>query len=245
MATFMSLPRELRDQIYADALIIDCVIVHNTATRHYCLDWTRPEPKFSPISQRVALGLLAVNKAVAAEAASTFFSQNVFKFPIPRTEPEDLSTTVFRKNAHLFQYLLVRFDMTDYPEYATSPELLHEDFDPGADCALNKIVQALCDRVDWLPLMTNLRFVDISSSSLITVARPLLGPAASYVKLVAECFAPVLKQIVQRLHTTEDKPILCRVRVVETGSASYYEPVVKEAWQSLDVEFVKQGKILE
>jgi hypothetical protein len=100
-ATFLALPREVRDAIYASSLIATSPIVVWSGKRTYTLlpkdQENNDEPNYDPRDyfiyglkwdreamvsslQDLGLGLLRCNRTMAPEAASTFYGKNTFSF---------------------------------------------------------------------------------------------------------------------------------------------------------------------
>ncbi|KAK8016088.1 hypothetical protein PG993_014277 [Apiospora rasikravindrae] len=97
MSTFLSLPRELRDQIYELCLL-------------------HPEP-FDPWSSygqlhELTLGLFRLNKAIHTEACSLFYAHNHFDFTSVTAEKVVSFLEVIGRNAGYIRHVLV-----DFPEF--------------------------------------------------------------------------------------------------------------------------------
>jgi hypothetical protein len=97
---FLSLPRELRDQIYELAL------------------WHQKSTKFwSPSSDLLTPGLFRVNKAIHYEVTSLFYSHTCFRFTQRAAENvSDFLGLIGRNNADCIRHICVGFPKFNYQE---------------------------------------------------------------------------------------------------------------------------------
>ena len=104
---FLSLPRELRDQIYELVLVEDPKL---GSLPYY------PHPFF----QMLTLGLLRANKTIHVEASSVFYSQNEFDLTKVARNPKDLASflgQIGQNNAAHIQHIRVEFPIVNF-DYA-------------------------------------------------------------------------------------------------------------------------------
>ena len=101
MTGFLDLSREIRDMIYALALVVEDVIV--------------PYSEFYPLSDEElsfrknmpTTGLLGVNKLIGAEAAEVFYGKNTWR--ITSDFPGAARHVFFKRQRHLFRRVVIVF----------------------------------------------------------------------------------------------------------------------------------------
>jgi hypothetical protein len=79
--TFMSLPREIRNEIYELLLVAsEPIVVYSTPEDPLAIEQLRTPMGTYPKVAHLTFGLLRVNKIISIEASAIFYRHNVFKF---------------------------------------------------------------------------------------------------------------------------------------------------------------------
>ena len=141
----MEFPKEIRDEIYTQALSTDAILVE-LDFKHPKFHST-PEPQGSPIT-----ALLRVSKTVSTEAAAIFYSINTFEQSTPYNRP---ISSVFKTHAEKFRKLILSFD-----DRATWQEK------ESGSAWINIMMQGFKAQIESLPSMTNLEYLQLNVSEL-------------------------------------------------------------------------------
>lgn len=112
MATFTTIPLELRNKIYEFCLVTDIVI------NPYLASYERDDgvKPYCRSGQNLAISLLGVNESIQDEAATVLFGKNTWHLAFQ--DDQIIPQPLWRKYADYFRYLHVAFDLRDCPQKA-------------------------------------------------------------------------------------------------------------------------------
>lgn len=239
MTNFKDLPLELPNMIYAEALTYPNEL--NRYDPNRCvIPWHMPATHggFAK-NQPSALALLRVNKSINSEVTPIFYAKNNFRLPHTYPAADDIGTTIVAKGAPFFSHLSLYFDVLDVLQYKEDIRFTLWDFQRNVNAPLENVLQALEERVKLFQSMTNLKYLDISTTSIVWLTFRLRGHAETNVRQLAQRFIPILDKLLRTLPVGVDGSRLCKVRVIyDQEFAGRYTAILHDIWKDLDLSFV-------
>jgi len=126
MPNFMDLPREVRDMIYAEAMISDQVLIARGECGGYPNNKNRNDYEADFRHSGPTLALLRVNKTTNSETTPVFLAVNTFKLsPLPSLG----RSSVFTKHGSLFRNVAVELYSPNNDKYWAGEVLDHGTYE--------------------------------------------------------------------------------------------------------------------